>query len=123
MLNNPELMNGKYLATITEDFVKVAGLIKEASYQIRKRKISHYPMFLISKAKIPIGKLLLDKDERMLTWHYSVSYLEEFTQKKIISDEGIVKFKKVYKNPDEFCCLFVVDRDFVNYIFVPYPEE
>jgi hypothetical protein len=35
MFNDPEL-NGKYLGTISEDFIKVADTLKEASYQIRK---------------------------------------------------------------------------------------
>lgn len=122
MLNNSEF-DDKYFDTITEDFIKIVKLIKGASLQIRDRKISDYPMFLISEAKIPIGKLILDKDDCKLNWHYSVSYLEEFIQRKIIHDEGIEKFKEIYKEPDEFCCMFVVDRNFVNYIFVPYPGE
>jgi hypothetical protein len=42
--NDPEL-DGKYLGTISQDFVKVADTIKEASYQIRKRGFSKYPSF------------------------------------------------------------------------------
>ena len=32
--NDPEL-SGKYLGTITKDFVKVSDILKEASYQVR----------------------------------------------------------------------------------------
>ena len=28
-----------------------------------------------------------------------------------------------YKDADEFCCLFVLDKEFTNFVFVPYPED
>ena len=61
MQNDPEL-NGKYLGTISRDFVKVADTIKEASYQIRKRGFSQYPIFPVCKVDQPIGQLLMDTD-------------------------------------------------------------
>ena len=58
-----------------------------------------------------------------LDWNYYVTYLDEFVQRKIVANDKIDDFRKIYKNPDEFCCLFVIDGDFVNFLFVPYPEE
>lgn len=118
--NDPEL-NGKYLGTITRDFVVVADTLKEASYQIRKRDFSDFPIFPISKVEIPIGQPLISRGELATNWHYNVTYLDEFIQRKLVDDAE--SFKKAYKDPDEFCCLFVVDEDFTNFIFIPYPEE
>jgi hypothetical protein len=120
MNNDPEL-NGKYLGTITKDFVVVADTLKEASYQIRKRGFSDYPIFPIAKVEIPIGNTLITRGELATNWHYRVTYLDEFVQRKLVTD--VDEFKKAYKDPDEFCCLFVVDNDFTNFIFIPYPEE
>ncbi len=120
MENNPEL-NGKYLGSISQDFVVVAETLKEASYQIRSREFSNFPIFPISKVEIPIGKLLVGRGEMATNWYYYVTYLDEFTQRKLITNED--DFKKAYKNPDEFCCLFVVDQDFTNFLFIPYPED
>ena len=47
MHNDPEL-SGKYLGTISEDFVKVSDTLKEASYQIRKAGFDH-PIFPLCK--------------------------------------------------------------------------
>jgi hypothetical protein len=47
MNNDPEL-SGKYLGTISADFVKVADTLKEASYQIRKSGFA-FPIFPICK--------------------------------------------------------------------------
>jgi hypothetical protein len=118
--NDPEL-DGKYLGTISRDFVKVADTIKEASYQIRKRGFSDYPIFAICKTDQPIGQLLIDRREADTEWYYFATYLDEFEQRQIMDKPE--DFKASYKDPDEFCCLFVVDIEFTNFLFIPYPEE
>jgi hypothetical protein len=120
--NDPEL-NGKYLGTVSQDFVKISDNIKEASYQIRKRGFSEYPVFIIAKTDIPIGQLLFKKDEVNTTWNYYVTYLDEFVERKIIEKDKLDLFKEAYKNPEEFCCLFVIDKDFTNFVYIPYPED
>ena len=122
MQNDPEL-SGKYLGTITADFAVVAETLKEASYQIRKRDFSDYPIFAISKTDIPIGQLLIGRKELAAQWNYYASFLDEFVQRKLIAADKVEEFKKTYKNPDEFCCLFVVDTDFTNFLYIPYPED
>lgn len=122
MHNDPEL-NGKYLGTISHDFVKVADTIKEASYQIRKRGFSEYPIFPICKETQPIGQLLLDQHLAKLEWNYFASFLDEFVQRGLVDEEKLVEFKAAYKDPDEYCCLFVVDKTFTNFVYIPYPED
>ncbi len=120
--NDPEL-NGKYLGTVSQDFVKISDHIKEASYQIRTRGFSDWPIFIISKSEIPLGQLLFKKEEIDTVWNYYVTYIDEFVQRKLIEKDKIDLFKDAYKNPDEFCCLFVIDGDFTNFIYIPYPED
>jgi len=122
MQNDPEL-NGKYLGTISQDFVQVSDLLKEASYQMRQRKIADYPIFPISKTTIPIGQLLLERETTGRAWNYNISLLEEFLQRNLVEPNKVDEFKAAYKDPDEFCCLFVVDADFTNFVFIPYPED
>ena len=116
-------LDGKYLGTITSDFVKVADNLKEASYLIRKRGFSDYPIFPISKEEISIGQLLIDKQELGTKWNYYVTYIDEFVNLKLIDESKVDNFISTFKNPDEFCCLFVVDKEFTNYLFVPYPID
>lgn len=122
MNNDPEL-NGKYLGSITKDFVIIADTLKEASYQIRKRDFSKYPIFPIAKFEIPIGQLLIQKEDLAINWNYNASFLDEFVQREIISKEKLEDFKANFKDPDEFCCLFVVDDNFTNFLFIPFPED
>jgi hypothetical protein len=120
MHNDPEL-SGKYLGTISKDFVKVSDALKEASYQIRKRGYSDYPIFPVCKEAQPIGQLLIDKNSFETDWNYYASFLDEFSQRDLIKE--IDEFKNAYKDPDEFCCLFVVDTTFTNFVFIPFPED
>ena len=122
MQNDPEL-NGKYLGTISHDFVKVADSLKEASYQVRKRGFSDYPIFPICKEQQPIGQILIDQNATGTDWNYYVSYLDEFLQRGIIDEGKKDAFISTYKDPDEYCCLFVVDKEFTNFVFIPFPED
>ena len=122
MNNDPEL-SGKYLGTITTDFVKVAENLKEASYQIRTRGFSNHPIFAISKMEAPVGQPLIKVGELENEWNYNATFLDEFVQRKIIEKDKQRDFEEAYKNPDEFCCLFVIDNEFTKFIFVPYPED
>ncbi|BDD05219.1 hypothetical protein [Aureibacter tunicatorum] len=122
MHNDPEL-NGKYLGKITKDFVQIADTLKEASYQIKKRGFSDYPIFVVSKVKQPLGQLLIGTEDIDIEWNFSASYLDEFLQRGIIDSKGEEAFKASYKDLDEFCCIFVVDNDFTKFIYIPYPEE
>lgn len=121
MINDPEL-DGKYLGTIRKDFVIVAESLREASFQVRNRGFSDYPIFPISKSDQQIGQLLYAKNEVATDWNYFITYLDEFIQRKLIEKDKVAEFKKIYKDPDEFCCLFVIDKDFNNIVFIPYPE-
>lgn len=121
MNNDPEL-SGKYLGTISQDFVKVADTLKEASYQIRKGGFE-FPIFPICKDSQPVGQILLDKNMLGTTWNYFASYMDEFVQRGLIDAAKQEEFKAHYKDPDEFCCLFVVDEDFTNYLYIPYPVD
>jgi hypothetical protein len=121
MHNDPEL-SGKYLGTISQDFVRVADTLRDASYQIRKAGFE-YPIFPICKEAQPIGQLLIDQVNNHTDWNYFASFLDEFVQRELVEKDKVDDFKAAYKNPDEFCCLFVVDKTFTNFVFIPFPED
>src|SRR5258708_40317232 len=110
MFNDPEL-NGKYLGTISSDFVKVADTLKENSYQIRKGGFD-YPVFAISKKENPIGQLLIKKFELNLHWNYYASFMDEFVQRELIAQDKQEDFINAYKHPHELRSLFAVDDEF-----------
>ena len=120
MHNDPEL-DPKFLGSISSDFVKVSESLKEASYQIRKRGFSEFPIFPVSDTQIPIGSLLYEPHVMENKLHYYASYMEEFLERGLIEKE--TEFKSIYKPADEFCCLFVIRQEFTNFLFIPYPVD
>ncbi len=122
-MSSKEAVTGKYLGTITKDFVKVADGLKEASYQLRKRQISEHPIFVMCKVEQPIGQLLMDKEQAKGDWNVYFSMLDEFKQRELVEEDKAENFLATYKDPEEFCCLFVVDAEFTNFVYVPYPDE
>ena len=120
--NSPEV-NKKLLGKVSEDFIKVAEHIREASYQIRKRKFSEYPIFVLTLQDIELGQLLFEKTDFSTVYQYKVSMLEEFVQRELIAENSQALFVENYKNTEEYACLFVMDEDFAGFIFMPYPED
>ncbi|MFN4086032.1 MAG: hypothetical protein ACK4LB_08835 [Spirosomataceae bacterium] len=120
--NSPEI-NKKLMGFVAEDFVKVAEYIKEASYQIRKRKFSDFPIFTLSQETVEFGQLLFDKADFQTRYHYRASMVEEFIQRTLMSEDSKPLFLENYKNADEFACLFIWDEGFAGFVFLPYPED
>lgn len=122
MMNDSRL-DGKYLGTISADFIKVADKLKEASYLIRQQGDYAYPVFLVSKTLLSVGALLIEKEEIDNQWRYYATYLDVLIQCGLIAEDKAATFQNAYKNPEEFCCLLVVDTGFTNFVYMPYPEE
>jgi hypothetical protein len=120
--NSPEL-NQKLMGYISQDFIKVADQLKEASYQIRKRGFSDYPIFAVTNNEVELGALLIDAKELTNNYSYRATYMQEFVDRKLIGEESVGLFTENFKSPDEFCCLFALIGDFSGFVFVPYPED
>jgi len=120
MQNDPEL-SPKKMGEISQDFLKVADMLKESAYQVKTRGFSAYPIFPISKEVSPIGQILYEKENLKTDWNYYITYLDEFVQRQIIDKEE--EFKKHFKDPEEFCCLFVIDGESTDFVFIPYPID
>ena len=77
----------------------------------------------MSNVEIPLGQLLYNKDEVGTKWNYFVTYLDEFVQRELIEKDKVEAFKSSFKDPDEFCCLFVIDGEFTRFVYIPYPVD
>ncbi len=120
--NSPEI-NQKLMGKVSSDFIKVSEHLKEASYQIIKRKFSENPIFILTENPVEIGATLFQQNDFKTTYEYRASFLEEFISRNMIGDESIEFFKENYKDPEEYCCLFVIDQAFAGFIYLPFPND
>ncbi len=122
-MHNDPTLNGQYLGTISADFVRVAEKLQEASYLFRTKGDYAHPIFIVSRAPISVGALLIEQGALDNQWYYYAAYADLLVQYKLMAPDKLDDFKTTYKHPDEFCCLLVVDDTFVNFLYIPYPVE
>lgn len=120
--NSPEI-NQKLMGKVSSDFVIVSEHLKEASYQIIKRKYSENPIFVLTTENVEVGVTLFKKEDFQTTYEYKASYLEEFLTRNLVGEESKEFFRENYKDPEEYCCLFVIDESFAGFIYLPYPND
>ncbi|WP_367913560.1 hypothetical protein [Leadbetterella sp. DM7] len=120
--NSPEI-NRKLMGKVSSDFLKVSDHLKESSYQIRKRGFSRYPVFVLSENDVELGVLLFDKPDFKTVYRYKACFLEDFIHRGMIGEESRELFIENYKDPEEYCCLFVIDGDFAGFIYLPFPVD
>ncbi|HFB99591.1 MAG TPA: hypothetical protein ENJ53_02190 [Phaeodactylibacter sp.] len=83
------------------------------------QEISSYPIFVLHKKEIELGVSLKNEINTPNDWLVNLSTLEEFSTKQIIEASRVSRFTKIYKNPKEFLCLFVIDEFGANFVFLP----
>jgi hypothetical protein len=97
--------------------------IREISEEIIDNQISKYPIFIASREETNLGKQIIDKEELALEWSINASTLEEFVRRKIVLENKLEAFKKSYKDPRKFLCVFALLTENAGFIYLPYDEE
>ncbi len=97
--------------------------IREISEEIIDNQVSKYPVFIASREETNLGKQIIDKEELALEWSINASTLEEFVRRKIVLDNKLEAFKKSYKDPRKYLCVFALLTENAGFIYLPYDEE
>jgi hypothetical protein len=97
--------------------------IREISDEIIDNQVSKYPVFIASREETNLGKQIIDKEELALEWSINASTLEEFVRRKIVLENKLEAFKKSYKDPRKFLCVFALLTENAGFIYLPYDEE
>lgn len=108
------------LQELTSDFNRFSKVLKSASKTILTEDVSKYPIFIVHRHIVNMGIPLIDPEKSGSKWSFNASTLEEFVSKNLIESSKVDDFKKIYKNPELYICLFVLEKDDANFIFIPY---
>jgi len=106
--------------TLENELQRYNGAFREVADTTMTSDVSNYPIFVAHQKSIEIGISLISREQANTFWSYNISTLEEFVTKRIISDEGLEDFKRVYKDPNKFICLFIIEDKGAAFIFYPY---
>lgn len=96
----------------------VKSVLNFATDTILDQDVSRYPIFVIHQQEINLG-IPLEIDSALSRWKANASSLEEFVTKQLIESEKVDDFKRVYKDPQEFLCLFLIEETGANFVFIP----
>ncbi len=112
-----------HLLALESDLKKYRPMFRNATDAIIEQDVSNYPIFVAHQDNPILGVELLNHAKSKTNWSFTVSTLEEFTTKQIIEIEKVDDFKKIYKNPKEFICVFILDEILGQFIFYPMRPE
>ena len=101
-----------------EEFRHYVRMLKGASTAIIDQEVSEFPIFVFHKNELPIG-IPLTTPEQYGEWYVNASTLEEFVTKQLIAEEKVADFRKTYKDPTTHFCLFLVEEESAEFIFIP----
>ena len=94
-------------------------LMSEATDRILDQEVSKYPIYIAHKAELAIGLPLVDREETNGEWSINVSSMEEFNAKQVIPNNKISDFKEVFKDPEDWVCVFYVGDLGQKFLFLP----
>lgn len=97
--------------------------IREIAEEILDNQVSKYPVFIATREDVNLGKQIIDKEELALEWSINASTLEEFVSRKIVLEDKLETFRKNYKDPRKFVCVFALIKEHAGFIYLPYDEE
>lgn len=108
------------LESIRNDVDQVGHQLKDISMKVIEEGISSFPIYIASHEHHQIGKPIFDPDSSTLNWTFHASIIEEFIQKDIIPKDRVNAFQKAYEDPETRACIFILDSDLMQIVFIPY---
>jgi hypothetical protein len=108
------------LNTLRSDLVLYKDMLKETAGEIISGGYSEQPIFVAHQFEASIGQVIIDRKELGTSWTIHASTFEEFVEIGIIKKDKAELFKKTYKDPKEFICIFIITEKGGNFVFIPY---
>lgn len=114
-----EMKEAEKLLVIENEMKGYNKLLSAATDKVLGSKVSAYPIFVVAKQPISLGIQLIDRKVASTNWSINVSSLEEFVTAQLIFENKTEEFKRTYKDPKQFICLFVLSDLGAQFMFVP----
>ncbi len=112
--------NYQALEQVIQPYKEVLG---KAADTILDQDVSNYPIFAVFNEQLSLGLPIVEGQEgESNALSINATTLEELVTKNIIEMSKVDNFRTVYKNPRDFFCLFLIDQDNAEFIFLPRDE-
>ncbi len=95
--------------------------LEQTADTILDQEVSRYPIFVVHQLSVDLGVLLLEKAEEGPKWSVNATTLEELTMRNVIQAEKVDDFRRVFKDPRSYFCLFLLSDLGAQFVFLPRP--
>lgn len=119
----PQKKKESPLKSLQADLDFYSESLKEIATEVIREGVSEYPIFLAHQHELNLGELIIDRTELGTQWTVHASTLEEFVEKGVIKQDKQEHFKRNFKDPEQFMCVFVVVPEGANFVFYPYQPK
>ncbi len=113
--------NGNPFLQIQTELQPAFPTLAQAADTILDAEVSAYPIFIAARVEAPIGVLLAHLQPT--GWYLYASTLEELVARQVVLTQHLAQFRAVYKNPRQHFCIFAIQEQGSNFLFVPRPGE
>ncbi len=107
------------LNKLKKDLEPYLVMMDKASDELINQEITKYPIYIIHDQEINLGIPLVEAEKNKASFSINVSTLEEFATKNVIKKERVENFIEIYKNADDYFCLFIIDHLGSKFAFTP----
>ena len=114
-------MDTHILETLEADLNYYADYLHGFANEVLNSGVSKYPIFIAHKAPLPMGRILMDHAQVHTQWSISISLLEEFVGRNVVTKDKLFNFRQHFRDPETHMCVFVVSEDGeASFVFLPY---
>ena len=114
-----EMKEAEKLLVIENEMKRYNKLLCAATDKVIDSNASAFPIFVVAKQPVALGINLVDRKKMNSNWSINVSSLEEFITNNLVFEAKVAEFKKTYKDPKQFICMFVLSDLGAQYLFIP----
>ena len=85
--------------------------------------VTKYPIYVAVLDHFKAGIPIINGQDFNKIWNINASSLEEFYAKKIMDKEAVDIFRKVYKDPKKYFCVFLVESNDAKMLYIPIDKQ
>ncbi|NJC27129.1 hypothetical protein [Neolewinella antarctica] len=109
------------------DITPHKAALTEGVTTVRDEGVSNYPILFAYAGEendhAPGIEVMQIPTNRGVVWNVNISTLEELVTKRIVANEKIDPFRKVYKNSPDALCFLIVDEEGARFGFVGEKQD
>ncbi len=102
-----------------QDLAPYLPMLGKAADAIVDQDVSRYPIFVVHRYDLELGIPLMAHGEAERKWSIHATTLEELVTKRLIQADKVAPFRQVYKNSQEYLCIFFWTEVDASFVFLP----